>query len=131
MCSPPSRVGLLSRPRALPFFLMLVGGVAAPRLASAQAGTHLSMATGAHALTVPWYPRPVTNRLNPAVMLGADHAWKAGRSWRLFYAVNLGFFRHYWWMTGVSIEQVLLPPRRTSPPSSMRSSGARSLARRC
>lgn len=107
MRSPPARVGLLSRPRALPFFLMVVGSLAAPRLASGQAETHYSVAAGAHALTVPWYPPPVTNRLNPAVMVGADHTWKSGRSWRLFYAVNLGFFRHYWWMTGVSIEPEL------------------------
>jgi hypothetical protein len=40
-------------------------------------------------------------------MVGTDHNMRSGSSWRLFYAVNLGFFRHHWWMTGVSIEPEL------------------------
>jgi hypothetical protein len=62
------------------------------------------VSVGTHSLTVPWHTGPVANRFNPAVMIGTDHALKSGDHWSLFYALNAGFFRNYWWMTGVSFE---------------------------
>ncbi len=72
--------------------------------ARAQAGRGFTVAAGAHALTVPWYPGPVVDRFNPAVMAGWDRDWRSSEHWRLYWAVNLGFFRHHWWMTGLSVE---------------------------
>ena len=71
---------------------------------NAQTEAPLRIAVGTHAMTVPWYLPPVTNRLNPAVLVGTDVPMKSGDSWRLLLAVNVGFFRHHWWMTGFSIE---------------------------
>jgi hypothetical protein len=71
--------------------------------AEAQADLPLTLAAGTHALTVPWYPGPVADRFNPAFQMGTDRTWKSGDHWRLYYGVSLGFFRHHWWMTGVSI----------------------------
>ena len=75
-----------------------------PSPAAGQWTDGYSVAVGAHALTVPWYPGPVADRYNPAVMAGMDLTWKSRENWRLYYAVNLGFFRHHWWMTGISVE---------------------------
>jgi hypothetical protein len=80
--------------------------------AEAQADLPVSIAAGTHALTVPWYPDPVANRFNPAFQVGTDRTWKAGNHWRLYYGVSLGFFRHHWWMTGVSIVPELGVGRR-------------------
>lgn len=73
----------------------------------AQWESGLTLAAGAHALTVPWYPGPVADRFNPAVMAGWDRSWRSSEHWRLYWGVNLGFFRHHWWMTGLSIEPEL------------------------
>ena len=70
---------------------------------AAQSELPITIAAGAHALTVPWYPGPVADRFNPAFQMGTDRTWKSGDRWRLYYGVSLGFFRHHWWMTGVSI----------------------------
>lgn len=72
--------------------------------AEAQRETGLVISGGIHGLTFPWHLDPMTTRLNPTFMVGADRGWKSGESWRLFYAVNLGFYRDHWWMTGISIE---------------------------
>lgn len=82
--------------------LLSVCFVSAPP-AAAQPGTPVVLSMGTHALTTPWYLGPVTDRMNPAFMVGTDHSIRTGGRWRFFYALNLGFFRHHWWMTGVSL----------------------------
>jgi len=74
---------------------------------AAQSELPITIAAGTHALTVPWYPGPMTDRMNPAVLVGTDRTWRSGDRWRLYFGINLGFFRHHWWMTGVSIEPEL------------------------
>lgn len=74
---------------------------------AAQSGRSIVVSGGIHALTVPWHPGPMTSHLNPAFMVGTDRTWKSGERWRLYYRVSLGFFRHHWWMTGVSVEPEL------------------------
>jgi hypothetical protein len=102
----PRRCAGFPRPIFLQILLISCLLVEAPH-AAGQSGTPVILSAGAHALTTPWYPEPVTDRLNPAFMVGTDHAIRSGKSWRFFYTVNLGFFRHHWWMTGVSIEPEL------------------------
>lgn len=97
--TPPSRLlRFLSR---LFFAYGLVLFAASP--AGAQSDLPITLAAGTHTLTVPWYPGPTMDRWNPAFLVGADHAWKSGEQWRLYYGISLGFFRHHWWMTGVSV----------------------------
>jgi len=69
-----------------------------------QTDIPITVAVGTQSLTVPWHTSPVTYRFNPAAYVSTDGVLKSGDSWRLFFAVNVGFFRHYWWMTGVSLE---------------------------
>lgn len=57
-------------------------------------------------MTVPWHPGPVGNRLNPALIVGTERALKRGAS-RFYHTVNLGFFQHYWWMTGLFLDAEL------------------------
>ncbi|MEJ2185945.1 MAG: hypothetical protein P8Z36_08400 [Gemmatimonadota bacterium] len=64
----------------------------------------VTAAAGAHALTVPWYPGAVNDRFNPAFLVGAERTLRQGEHWRLYQTGNLGFFLHYWWMTGVSLD---------------------------
>jgi hypothetical protein len=80
--------------------------------AAAQSELPITLAAGTHALTVPWYPGPVADRFNPAFQIGTDRTWKSGDHWRLYYGISLGFFRHHWWMTGVSIVPELGVGRR-------------------
>lgn len=75
-----------------------------PPPVAAQSSRAVSVAAGTHALTVPWHPGPVTDRLNPAFMVGTDGDWTSGNRWNLTWAVNLAFFQHHWWMTGLSLE---------------------------
>jgi hypothetical protein len=49
----------------------------------------------------------VNDRFNPAFLVGTDHTMKSGDHWRFFYGVNIGFFQHRWWMTGLSLEPEL------------------------
>jgi len=67
----------------------------------------INVSLGTHSLTVPWYPGPVAVRLNPALLVGAERTLKSGRSARYYQTANLGFFRHYWWMSGVSLDTEL------------------------
>ncbi|UCD19070.1 MAG: hypothetical protein JSU64_06500 [candidate division WOR-3 bacterium] len=62
---------------------------------------------GVHSLTVPWHLGPVTKRLNPVLIVGTEHTLKPGNRFRLYLTANLGYFRHYWWMTGVFIDTEL------------------------
>jgi len=49
----------------------------------------------------------VNDRFNPAFLVGTDHTMRSGDHWRFFYGVNVGFFQHHWWMTGLSLEPEL------------------------
>jgi hypothetical protein len=68
---------------------------------SAQPKIPIVVSGGAHSLSVPWHPGQVTKRFNPALFVGTDHTLKAGYRMRLYMTGNLGYFRHYWWMTGL------------------------------
>jgi hypothetical protein len=96
-----------SRRGVLPLVLLLLTLGVDPPTAAAQSASPVVLAVGTHAMTVPWYVGPVTRRLNPAFMVGTDRSIRSGDSWRFFYGVSLGLFRHHWWMTGVSIEPEL------------------------
>ena len=102
----PHRCNGLSRP-IFPLLILIPWFLVEPPHAAGQSRTPVVISVGTHALTTPWYLRPVTDRVNPAFMIGTDHSIRSGDSWRFFYAVSLGFFRHHWWMTGVSIEPEL------------------------
>ena len=80
------------------FFLLLCTNDSA--ILYAQSRYPLIITAGTHALTVPWYPKPVKYRFNPAFSAGSERTLKAGGSMRYYQTVNFGFFRHYWWMTG-------------------------------
>ncbi len=58
---------------------------------------------GTHSLTVPWHPGPVTKRLNPALTVGTERTLRPPGCVRLYHTANVGFFQHYWWMTGVFV----------------------------
>ena len=72
--------------------------------AEAQSESSWTVSAGTHALTLPWYPGPVGYGFNPAVMVGTDRTIRSSEHWSFFYQVNLGFFKHHWWMSGVSLE---------------------------
>jgi hypothetical protein len=40
-------------------------------------------------------------------MMGTDRTIRSSDHWRVFYGVNVSFFRHHWWMSGVSVEPEL------------------------
>jgi hypothetical protein len=77
-----------------------------------QSKSAIQVSLGAHALTVPWYPGPVTDGFDPFVMAGGDRSLRSGEHWTLSFGINLGFFRDYWWMTGLSVEPELRIGRR-------------------
>lgn len=96
----------LGRPRAyhcavLPIVLSALFGAAIASRAAAEPGTPLSVSFGSHSLTVPWHPRPATYRFNPAVAVGTDRTLRPGNRTRVYGMLNLGFFQHHWWMTGL------------------------------
>jgi hypothetical protein len=62
---------------------------------------------GTHSLTVPWHTGPITERFNPAFRVGTERMLKDGRHVTLFQTASLGFFQHYWWMTGILIDTEL------------------------
>jgi len=88
---------------ALPILLALAG----PPPAQGQSDVPVVLSAGAHSLTTPWYLSPVGDGFNPAFMMGTDHALKSGEHWSFFYGLNIGFFQHRWWMTGLSLEPEL------------------------
>lgn len=88
---------------ALPILLALAG----PAPAEGQSDFPVVLSAGAHSLTTPWYLSPVGDGFNPAFMVGTDHALKSGEHWSFFYGLNIGFFQHRWWMTGLSLEPEL------------------------
>jgi len=87
-------------------FLLLpcYGLILGPTPVVAQSNSPVIVSIGTHALTTPWYLGPISTGLNPAVFLGTDHTVNSGKNWRFFSTINLGFFRHRWWMTGASLE---------------------------
>lgn len=87
--------------------LLLSLGFSPAPPAAAQSGTPVVLSMGTHSLTTPWYLGPVADRINPAFMVGTDRSIRTRDKWRFFYALNLGFFRHHWWMTGLSLEPEL------------------------
>ena len=91
----------------LTLILLLSLGVGNATSRAAQSRFPLVVSWGAHSLTVPWYPKPVTYRLNPVLIAGTEHTLKSGNRMRLYQAANLGFFQHYWWMTGVFLDTEL------------------------
>jgi hypothetical protein len=86
---------------------LLALGVGDATLVAAESRFPVSVSVGTHSLTVPWHPGPVTNRYNPVFVVGTDRTWKSGDRARLYYTANLGFFQHYWWMTGVFLSSEL------------------------
>jgi hypothetical protein len=86
--------------------LLLLSAGSATSLA-AESRFPIVVSGGAHSLTVPWHPGPVARRLNPALIAGTERPLKAYRHWRIYQTANLGFFYHYWWMTGVFLETEL------------------------
>jgi hypothetical protein len=93
--------------RIFPLLLLAqLWGPQLPRVA-AQSEFPVTISAGAHALTLPWYPGPVTAGFNPTGMVGTDRTIRSSEHWRFYYGVNVGFFRHNWWLSGVSIEPEL------------------------
>lgn len=99
---------------ALPIgpFPFLVLALLLPWPASGQSEYPVVISAGTHSLTAPWYLSPVADGWNPAVMAGTDRMLKSGDDWSFFYGVNIGFFQHRWWMTGLSLEPELGVGRR-------------------
>ena len=87
--------------------LSLLLALAGPPPVEGQSDFPVVLSAGAHSLTTPWYLSPVGQGFNPAFMVGTDHALKSGEHWSFFYGLNIGFFQHRWWMTGVSLEPEL------------------------
>ncbi len=67
----------------------------------------LVVSCGTQSLTVPWHLGPITDRLNPVFIVGAERTLKPGNRMRLYHTANLGFFQHYWWMSGVFLDTEL------------------------
>jgi hypothetical protein len=75
--------------------------------AAEQSKLPLVVTTGTHSLTAPWHLGPTTNRVNPALIIGTEHMLKPEGRVRLYLTANLGFFQHYWWMTGLFADSEL------------------------
>ncbi len=67
----------------------------------------LVVSGGTQSLTVPWHTEPVTKRLNPVFIVGTEHALKSWGHTRLYQTANLGYFQHYWWISGVFLDSEL------------------------
>jgi hypothetical protein len=85
--------------------LLVCIGIVTPL--AAESRFPLVISGGTHSLTVPWHLGPVTKRLNPALTVGTERTLKRGSRTRLYQTANLGFFQHYWWMTGVFLDTEL------------------------
>jgi len=70
------------------------------------------VSTGTHSLTVPWHTGPVNDRWNPAFIIGTERTLKRPGHVRLYGTANIGYFRNYWWMTGVFLNSELGVGRR-------------------
>ncbi len=67
----------------------------------------LVVSGGAQSMTVPWHTGPMTKRYNPVFIVGAENTLKSWGSWRLYQTANLGYFQHYWWISGVFVDSEL------------------------
>jgi hypothetical protein len=67
----------------------------------------LVVSGGVQSMTVPWHTGPMTKRYNPVFIIGAEHTLRSWGSWRLFQTANLGYFQHYWWISGVFLDSEL------------------------
>ncbi len=88
----------------LPLIAAVLLGNGSPAAAEELARYRATVAAGSHSLTVPWHPGPVTDRFHPAVAMGGERRLTTRGRLELYLAADLGLFRHYWWMTGVSVE---------------------------
>ncbi len=61
----------------------------------------LVIAAGAHALTFPWHPKPLTFQFNPGVIVGTEFTHKKWKHFRISQPVNLGYFQHKYIESGV------------------------------
>jgi hypothetical protein len=86
---------------------MLIICVGAATPAASHSRFPLFISAGSHSLTVPWHTGPITKRFNPALVAGTERTLKHGRHLRLYQTANLGFFQHYWWMTGLFLDTEL------------------------
>jgi hypothetical protein len=73
----------------------------------AQESYPLVVSGGMQSLTVPWHTGPVSKRFNPVFIVGAEHNLKSWGGWRLYQTANVGYFQHYWWMTGLFLDTEL------------------------
>lgn len=74
---------------------------------AAQLRYPVNVSVGTHSMTVPWHLEPVSNRFNPAFVVGAERTLRPGDHLRLYHTLNFGVFQHYWWMTGVFLDAEL------------------------
>jgi hypothetical protein len=74
---------------------------------AAQTRFPLVISAGTHSLTVPWHVGPVNDRFNPALMVGTERMLRPGDRLQLYHTANLGFVRHYWWMTALFLDAEL------------------------
>ena len=91
----------------LTIILILLLCLANATTSAEQSRFPLVISGGTHSLTVPWHLEPVTKRLNPALMVGTERMLKSGERLQLYHTANIGFFQHYWWMTGVYLNTEL------------------------
>ncbi len=91
--------------RAALFAAIYLAAVLPGPRSSSAAGLPLpiTVSAGTQSLTVPWYLAPVDSRWNPAFTVGTDRPLRSGDRTFLYNTANLGFFQHYWWMTGLFI----------------------------
>ena len=87
------------------FILLLCFAYVTP--IATQSQFPLVVSGGTHTLTVPWHLEPVAVRLNPAFIIGTERMLKSGERLQLYYTANIGFFQHYWWMTGIFLNTEL------------------------
>lgn len=90
--------------RVLPVILLLPLFVGNAPSVAAQPRFPLVVSGGTHSLTAPWHLGPLAKRMNLAFIVGTERTLKSGDHLRLYHTANLGFFQHYWWMTGVFLD---------------------------
>ena len=97
----------MKRCSVFPFILLLALSAGGATALDTQSQSPLVFSAGTHSLTVPWHAGPVTDRLNPTFLIGTERTLRPGGRLRLYQTANLGFFQHYWWMTGVFLDTEL------------------------
>lgn len=84
-------------------FLLSFGNTAFAK----QSRFALVVACGTQSLTVPWHLGPISDRLNPTFLVGAERTLIHGSRMGLYHTAKLGFFQHYWWMSSVFFDTEL------------------------